>query len=215
MTLIGINAVAEMCGVTPTVIRSWCAAGYLSHTRTAGNTRRFDDSVIRRLIECGQAPHPDRLRCYPLIRRLWANTTPSADGCWLYGSLNANGYGQISDNSRGRRTRLAHRLMYELVIGAVPEGLQLDHLCRNRACVNPWHLEPVTCRENLRRGVGWSGRNARKTHCVHGHPLAGDNLTVVAYVTAGGPQQGRECKRCHADREAARRARLRQAEAAA
>lgn len=68
--------------------------------------------------------------------------------------------------------QLAHRLAYEFIRGPIPDGLQLDHLCRVRRCVNPAHLEPVSQRENLIRGEGWAGKNARKTTCNKGHALS-------------------------------------------
>lgn len=71
-------------------------------------------------------------------------------GCWLYTNVFNNGYGQIQIN--GRDT-LAHRTAYEYFKGPIPEGLELDHLCRTKACVNPDHLEPVTRSENVRRGT--------------------------------------------------------------
>lgn len=110
--------------------------------------------------------------------------------CWVWQkSRYPNGYGQYTkrDGHRG----LAHRAYYELLCGEVPDGMELDHLCRNRACVNPDHLEPVSGSENRRRGAGFSGRNARKTHCKAGHPLAGENL----YVDPRGRRQCRTCRR--------------------
>ncbi len=93
--------------------------------------------------------------------------------CWLWTAYTMpNGYGQFRYEGR---MRLAHRLSYEWLIGPIPTGLQLDHLCRVRHCVNPAHLEPVTTRINLLRGEGFSAANARKTHCINGHEFTRDN----------------------------------------
>lgn len=83
------------------------------------------------------------------------------------------GYGFIFAGTKALR---AHRVAWEAKHGPVPEGLVLDHLCRNRACVNLDHLEPVTHRVNVLRGVGPTARNAAKTHCNRGHELAGANM---------------------------------------
>ncbi len=95
-------------------------------------------------------------------------------GCWNWTASTRQGYGQIWTPSRPgpRRILQAHRAMYELANGAIPDGLDLDHLCRNTLCVNPEHLEPVTRRENVLRGTGPAALNARKMTCSRGHPLA-------------------------------------------
>lgn len=88
-------------------------------------------------------------------------------GCFEWGgSRTTEGYGRIQISRHERR---AHRVAYELLVGPIPAGLQLDHLCRNRACVNPDHLEPVSSRVNTLRGVGVSAVNARKVACPRGH----------------------------------------------
>jgi hypothetical protein len=100
-------------------------------------------------------------------------------GCWNWtAQIDRNGYGKFCKNAY---PALAHRVSYELHVGPIPNGLFLDHLCRNRSCVNPKHLEPVTNRENGLRGIGPAAsrkRNLAKTHCKYGHPLSGDNIII-------------------------------------
>lgn len=107
--------------------------------------------------------------------------------CWIWkAAINECGYGTFTV---GKKV-LAHRYAYELLKGKIPTGLQLDHLCRNRACVNPEHLEVVTQQENIRRGECAAARHARQIHCKRGHPLSGDNL----YITPDGRRQCKICK---------------------
>jgi hypothetical protein len=120
----------------------------------------------------------------PLLERFWSNVEKT-DGCWNWtGSKTKNGYGQILIS--------AHRLAYELLVGAIPENLALDHLCRNPSCVNPAHLEAVLNVTNAMRGNGFGGINSRKTHCIHGHPL--DRTQVVPYK--GRTRTRRGCRTC-------------------
>lgn len=129
---------------------------------------------------------------------LFADKVDFTDSCWLWtGAKNPNGYGVF----RGvDRTHIAHRWAYETFVEPCP-GLDVDHLCRVRNCVNPDHLEAVTRQENLLRGVGLAAQNAAKTHCPQGHLLSGDNLC--------GGTPGRKCKICKNKVERERRRRLR------
>lgn len=136
------------------------------------------------------------------------NIGASHDECWTWdGRLNRDGYGVLS--APLLRTKMAHRVSYILHVGQIPDGLTLDHLCRNPACVNPEHLEPVTMGENLRRGTSPSAMNARKTHCIRGHPF--DEANTV-YSKDGRHRTCRICKgeaavRCALKQKAVRHAR--------
>lgn len=98
---------------------------------------------------------------------------PELGPCWTWtAQINNQGYAVLGVASR---PAAAHRFAYQLLVGPIPEGLHLDHLCRNRGCVNPSHLEPVTCRENLLRGNTHAAMNVAKTHCPHGHEYTTEN----------------------------------------
>ena len=119
---------------------------------------------------------------------------PMADPCWLWTARrHRRGYGQVRELAPSRRVRLAHLVVYELLCGPRPEGLEADHLCHNTSCVHPGHLEFVTHKENAQRSDGsWlpGERNRTKTHCPKGHPYVGANV----YVRPG--DGGRECRTC-------------------
>lgn len=137
------------------------------------------------------APHPSRAsRRKPFVDRFWAKVDRGADdACWLWtGCITSRGYGQIR-NETDRRV-VAHRVAYELLVGPIPEGLTLDHLCRTRACVNPAHLDPVTMRENILRGEAPAASHARQTHCKRGHEF------TEANTYRRRDHHGRQCRAC-------------------
>lgn len=159
-----------------TKARGWCNRHY-------HRWRRFGDPT-----------HVDQVRGTP-SERFWRKVQKTA-ACWEWRAFrDQDGYGVF-----GVRTGLsvrAHRFAYEDLVGPIPDGLVIDHLCRNRACVNPAHLEPVENRTNILRGVGSPAQNARREFCVNGHPLAGDNLYPQ-------PDGKRMCKECRRQRKRAR-----------
>ena len=160
---------------------------------SGAETRTRNPSVNSRTL-CqlsypGSGDHRTRLADLP--PRVLAKIKPSSTGCWLWtGAIAGNGYGSLGVDGR---TRSAHRYVYEQTVGAVPDGLTLDHLCRVRHCVRPEHLDPVPLAENLRRSPNFG---ANKTACPAGHPLDENN------VLRNG-NGNRYCRTCH---NAARRA---------
>jgi hypothetical protein len=119
--------------------------------------------------------------------RFWSKVEKRPDGCWIWqASGTQNGYGQFwADN----RLVLAHRRAYETMVGPIPAGMTLDHLCRTTRCVNPDHLEPVTHRENCLRGQSIVAKEARRTHCNRGHAFIPENI----YWRADGTRRCRTC----------------------
>ena len=121
----------------------------------------------------------------------------SKNVCWNWlGADNGAGYGEFHYEGRSER---AHRVSYELHVGPIPKGLVTDHLCRNRRCVNPDHLEVVSLVENSLRGEGVGAKASRQTHCIHGHPLTGKN---VRYMKSPNGRAWRKCLACAKRRQA-------------
>lgn len=133
-------------------------------------------------------------------RKHWVNSAArvlkryvtKTESCWVWtGPLDKGGYGRTGVDGKDMA---GHRLIYEHFKGPIPEGLQIDHLCRNRRCVNPAHLEPVTLQENLRRGLGPAALNRNKVICLRGHALSGENIKIDA-------NGGRQCVICTDERQ--------------
>lgn len=172
----------------PVYRRVWCNAHYLRWRRhgdpMAGGKRRLVADVA-------------------LLTRFSWGTRYRGSPCMVFASTNSNGYGVVGVDGRTVR---AHRALYERWFGSIPSGLELDHLCRNRACINPAHLEPVTHAVNMERSPfrGALGEFHRsKTHCPQGHPYDEENTYVYAKKNGG---SGRQCRTCHRDRQRRRRA---------
>lgn len=119
------------------------------------------------------------------MTRFWEKVDKSGE-CWMWTAyIGGDGYGQFGLNGKVER---AHRVAYEMGIGPIPQGMQIDHLCRVRACVNPNHLEPVTQRENILRGESPSAKCARVMRCPQGHQYSDTNTARYS--------DRRYCKEC-------------------
>jgi hypothetical protein len=129
-----------------------------------------------------------------LEERFWPKVTlaPAMD-CWEWRAYrDQHNYGRISVGGRGGTMDMAHRVAWRLLRGDIPDGLHLDHLCRNPPCVNPWHLDPVTPQINSRRGIAGEVNGARQrgvTHCPKGHAYDDSNTQVR-------PTGARRCRAC-------------------
>ena len=132
-----------------------------------------------------------------IVDRFWTSIEfpPFSNGCWLWlGAVNHSGYGRLYAERRDSR---AHRVAYEICVGPIPSGMVIDHLCRNKRCVNPAHLEAVTQGENVRRDHASRFVHRYASHCRHGHPLTAENVYWRG--------TRRECRQCRRIGDARRR----------
>lgn len=111
-------------------------------------------------------------------------------GCWVWQASKRDGYGRYHHDNKWTQ---AHRYAYEKLCGEIPPNLQIDHICRNRACVNPNHMEIVTQQENIRRGKSPFIINSQRTHCINGHEFNTENTIIDA-------NGYRRCRACHRKR---------------
>ena len=134
-----------------------------------------------------------------LMQRICQNIRICSDGCWYWmGSLDHYGYGTLGASiSKGKKTLKAHRLSYEMFVGSIPQGLHLDHLCSNKRCVNPEHLEPVTHSGNMQRMA------MRRTRCKNGHPWV--NTLRITKASGKVEQWCRECNKTRCAKQLAKR----------
>lgn len=156
-------------------------AEFIAHEMCISCTQSRIRGTLRERIEAAFIPEPN-------------------SGCWIWTAVaDSKGYGVLGVEGKNQK---AHRLVHEMFKGPIPDGLHLDHLCRNRLCVNPDHLEPVTRRENILRGYGSAAQNARKDCCKNGHPFDEQNTRLQPLASGG---VARICRRCKREEMRARR----------
>lgn len=141
------------------------------------------------------------------LDRFW-HYTDKTDDCWLWVGLRDTTKGYPVFYYQGKLVR-AHRWSYEQFVGPVPDGLEIDHTCRVRHCVNPDHLEPVTHAENMRRASPYIAAKRRKTHCPRGHELVGRNLAIRQRTNGTTYRACAECDRIRSREYQRRKARSR------
>ena len=164
--------------IKPRYKKGWCRMHYARWAK-AGTTA---------------TPVPRPRKRIPMEVRFWSHVAKT-DGCWLWtGTLNWAGYGRfVPSGTPGDKAEMAHRVAYELLVGPVPEGTELDHLCRVRNCVRTDHLEAVPHKVNIDRGQWGPVLLSQRTHCSHGHEYTAANTRISA-------KRGyRECRACGAD----------------
>ena len=166
-----------------------CGCGERAPIAMKTNTRRgFQAGQPQRYV-LGHTGRPA-----PTLRERFFLKVRMTHTCWVWtgATTRRRGYGRIRVG--GGEKMLAHRLAYEWFVGPIPEGLVLDHLCRNPRCCNPQHLEAVDHRENCLRGTSPWAQNARKTHCANGHEFTPENTRIS--------RGARDCRACKRERAA-------------
>lgn len=188
------NAICKTCREWKVVrSRGLCNSCYRAFVKRAKN----DGTFVPLIRHPRQSP----------FEKAMSRVDKQPDGCWLYtGALMADGYARVKDTSTDHAL-LVHRVVYEQLVGPIPDGLVLDHLCRVRNCVNPKHLEPVTGAENIRRGV--RARLGERTRCAEGHELTPENTAFQRRPTQSGVTMTPLCRTCKNAYERDRQRRLR------
>lgn len=138
------------------------------------------------MTKTGRVFKGSRFKTFNPFERWASKVERQESGCWNWTASKAHGYGRFIIR-HGFEMR-AHRFAFEAFRYSIPEGLTIDHLCKNPSCVNPFHMQPVTIGVNVLRGESFSAKNKRKTHCHVGHPLTGENLLKQP--------NGRMCRKC-------------------
>lgn len=170
-------------------------------TESSRIRRGMCEADYRRWLRSTKQPVKSAVK--PISERLDSKTDRTGE-CWIWtGSYDGTGYGKIW-NQQIKRLVPAHRASYEVHVGPIPDGYEIDHLCRIKGCIRPDHLEAVTPEENKRRAVPFLAPwNALKTHCRKGHPYDAENTRV--YLAPGATSAGRHCRACDRERCRVRR----------